>query len=87
MAVIVRGTLIGEPVEYRFVQTYQWQPVCGCILASITENKVVILDRQRGRIWRVPRPLVGEIECVCRHGHEHRLSEDQAVMIVAGRVA
>ena len=86
MAVIVRGTLIGEPVEYRFVQTRFWQPSCGCILASITESKVIIHPRNGGRIWRVPRPLVCEIEAVCRCGHEHRLSEDQAVMIVAGRV-
>lgn len=88
MSVIrVRGTLIGEQVEYRYVRTHFWQPECGCILASITDSKVIIHHRHSGRIWRIPRPLLHELEAVCRCGHEHRLSEDQARMIVAGRVA
>ncbi|MBV6425155.1 MAG: hypothetical protein NAOJABEB_02969 [Steroidobacteraceae bacterium] len=78
-------TLIGEPLDYDCVAAREWRGACGCMLAAITVDRVVI--RPGRRIYRFARPLPQPIYAVCTHGHEWVLSEADAARIMPRRVA
>lgn len=85
MAISHRGILIGERVEYRHITSREWRGECGCMLAAITADRVII--RPDRRIYRFARPLPQPIYAVCSHGYEWVLTEDDATRIMPRHAA
>lgn len=80
-----RDTVIGERADYRYIASREWRGECGCMLAAITADRVVI--RPDRRIYRFARPLPQPIHATCSHGYEYELTEDEATRIMPRRVA
>jgi hypothetical protein len=83
MALVIRnGITLGERIDYGIVISREWRGECGCMLAVVTTERVVIHPNTK-RIYRVRRPLMDPVEAVCVHGLEHRLAEEDAERLIA----
>lgn len=71
---IVKGSVTATAT----VQRILWRSFCGCVLAELTDVGAVVIKPCTDRAWRIPRPLPCEIECTCRHGNRHVLTEAHA---------